>query len=137
MPPTLAKKQLRKKRQRRTHARARTHAKRRRVREYRDEHVVQPPTVPPKPDPKPGGGGKLPPPPDTNHRNAERLLWRAGFGPRPGDVEHVVSIGIPAAVHELVYPAGTARLIGPEPSDEDGNALAPFDAWGHDHLWWL
>ncbi|MEA2351398.1 MAG: hypothetical protein QOG86_2339, partial [Thermoleophilaceae bacterium] len=137
MPPTLAKKQLRKKRQRRTHARARTHAKRRRAREYRDEHVVQPPTVPPKPDPKPGGGGKLPPPPDTNHRNAERLLWRAGFGPRPGDVEHVVSIGIPAAVHELVYPAGAARLIGPEPSDEDGNALAPFDAWGHDHLWWL
>jgi Protein of unknown function (DUF1800) len=142
MPSTLAKKRLRKKLQRRAHARSRAHARtrkhsKRRPREYRDEHVVQPPAVPPKPDPKPPGGGKVPQAPDASHRNAERLLWRAGFGPRPGDVEHVVSIGIPAAVKELVHPTGAAKLIGPEPRDEDGNELAPYDAWAHDHVWWL
>jgi Protein of unknown function (DUF1800) len=137
MPSTLAKKRLRRKHQRRAHARSRSHARKRHPREYRDEHVVQPPAVPPKPNPKPPPGGKLPKPPDTNHKNAERLLWRAGFGPRPGDVEHVVSIGIGAAIKELVHPIGAATLVGPEPHDDDGNELAPFDAWGHDHLWWL
>ena len=137
MPSTLAKKQLRRKHhRRRANARRRAHAKKR-PREYRDERVVQPPAVPGKPDPKPPGGGTLPKPPDANHRNAERLLWRAGFGPRPGDVEHVVAVGIPAAVRELVHPTGAAKLTGPEPRDEDGNELAPYDAWGHDHCWWL
>ena len=29
------------------------------------------------------------------------------------------------------------RLTGPAPKDEDGRPLAPFDAYGHDQLWWL
>ena len=30
---------------------------------------------------------------------------------------------------------GHARRPGAD--DDDGNPLAPDDAWGHDHLWWL
>ena len=48
---------------------------------------------------------------------AERLLWRAGFGPRPGDVDAVVARGLDATVHSLVYPGGTATLNGPDPTD--------------------
>ena len=28
-------------------------------------------------------------------------------------------------------------LSGPAPVDDDGYPIAPADAWGHDHLWWL
>ena len=27
--------------------------------------------------------------------------------------------------------------VGPAPHDGDGGPLAPRDAWGHDHCWWL
>jgi uncharacterized protein (DUF1800 family) len=67
---------------------------------------------------------------------AERLLWRAGFGPRTGDVEKFVRRGLVRAVHSLTRPPA-ARLTGPPPHDGDGHPLAPTDAWGHDHLWWL
>src|SRR2546423_6539965 len=118
--------------------RGRSSSRSRNTRRHSTYHdATPPPPGPPKPPPDPKPGGNPPPPPDANHRNAERLLWRAGFGPRPGDVDRVVSLGIPAAVHALVYPTGAANLVGPEPTDEDGNALAPEDAWGHDHLWWL
>lgn len=68
---------------------------------------------------------------------ATRLLQRAGFGPRPGEAERLASLGLLAAVHSLTRPSGGARLAGPAPTDDDGNPLAPADAWGHDHLWWL
>ena len=32
---------------------------------------------------------------------------------------------------------GAPTLTGLPPTDGDGNPLAPEDAWGHDHLWWL
>ncbi len=67
---------------------------------------------------------------------AERLLWRAGFGPKPGEAAKVAKKGMTKAVHDLVYPP-KARLYGPAPRDEDGAPIAPRDAWGHDHLWWL
>jgi uncharacterized protein (DUF1800 family) len=67
---------------------------------------------------------------------AERLLWRAGFGPRPGEARSVARKGLRGAVRSLVWPP-RARLIGPLPRDEEGNALSPADAYGHDHLWWL
>jgi uncharacterized protein (DUF1800 family) len=67
---------------------------------------------------------------------AERLLWRAGFGPRPGEAEGYAKLGLKGAVHALTHP-GDEQLIGPAPHDEKGNPLAPYDAWGHDHLWWL
>ena len=69
-------------------------------------------------------------------REAERLLWRAGFGPKPGEAATVARKGLKRAVDALLFPP-KARLIGPAPTDDDGRPLAPRDAWGHDHLWWL
>ena len=69
-------------------------------------------------------------------KEAERLLWRAGFGPRPGEAARVARMGLKRAVDALVYPP-RARMIGKAPTDDDGAPLAPRDAWGHDHLWWL
>jgi uncharacterized protein (DUF1800 family) len=70
-------------------------------------------------------------------REAERLLWRAGFGPFPGEAEKLAKAGLKRAVRALTHPRGKAALYGPEPTDDDGNPLAPYDAYGHDMLWWL
>src|SRR5690242_1846013 len=67
---------------------------------------------------------------------AERLLWRAGFGPRRGEAEACARLGLDGAVRSLTHPA-PERLTGHPPHDEKGRRLAPADAWGHDHLWWL
>src|SRR3954452_6364532 len=67
---------------------------------------------------------------------AERLLWRAGFGPRPDEAYTYSKLGLRGAVHRLTNP-GAEKLTGPWPHDDRGRHLAPFDAWGHDHLWWL
>ena len=67
---------------------------------------------------------------------AERLLWRAGFGPRPGEAEALAKLGLRGAVQSLTRP-GAEQFVGPAPRDDKGRALAPGDAWGHDHLWWL
>jgi uncharacterized protein (DUF1800 family) len=67
---------------------------------------------------------------------AERLLWRAGFGPRRGEAEALARLGLEGAVHALTNP-GDEHFVGPAPHDDKGRPLAPFDAWGHDHLWWL
>jgi uncharacterized protein (DUF1800 family) len=67
---------------------------------------------------------------------AERLLWRAGFGPRPGEAEQLAHLGLNGAVHALAYP-GREHLVGPAPHDDKGRPLAPADVWGHDHCWWL
>ncbi|HEY3181490.1 MAG TPA: DUF1800 family protein [Gaiellaceae bacterium] len=67
---------------------------------------------------------------------AERLLWRAGFGPRRGEAAELAKLGLDGAVRALTHP-GAEKLVGPEPRDENGRALAPADAWGHDHAWWL
>ncbi len=70
-------------------------------------------------------------------RQAERLLWRAGFGPSPGHAQVLASLGLHRAVAALTRPIGQATLTGAAPTDGDGNPLAPADAYGHDHLWWL
>src|SRR5207248_286517 len=67
---------------------------------------------------------------------AERLLWRAGFGPRPGEAAALATLGLDGAVRSLTRP-GRERFVGPAPKDDKGRALAPYDAWGHDHCWWL
>lgn len=100
--------------------------------------AAPPPTTPEAP---------LPPPPARPPRpaglemysgpfgavQAERLLWRAGFGPKGrADAERVAALGLEEAVRQLVRPAGAASLVGPAPP-----ALAPRDAWSHDHCWWL
>jgi hypothetical protein len=67
---------------------------------------------------------------------AERLLWRAGFGPRRGEAATLANLGLEAAVRSLLTP-GRERLVGRAPHDDKGRPLAPADAWGHDHCWWL
>jgi hypothetical protein len=84
----------------------------------------------PDPDPPPVAGG-------FGAREAERLLWRAGFGPRPGEVQRVAALGLEAAVHSLTRVEGPAALTGAAPHDEDGNPIDPRNVWGHDHVWWL
>ncbi len=69
--------------------------------------------------------------------HATRLLWRAGFGPRPGDAEYLAKLGMDKAVEVLTRPAGGAQLQGPEAQDDNGDPLAPADAYGHDHLAWM
>jgi uncharacterized protein (DUF1800 family) len=76
-------------------------------------------------------GGKF------TEEQATRLLWRAGFGPRPGDAERLASLGMAGAVASLTRPAGAARLIGPAPHDDHGEPLDPMNTWGDDHCWWL
>jgi uncharacterized protein (DUF1800 family) len=70
-------------------------------------------------------------------REAERLLWRAGFGPRPGEAKRLATKGLDGAVHSLTHPPSRDRLVGPKPTDHLGRPVAPYDAFGHDHLWWL
>jgi uncharacterized protein (DUF1800 family) len=89
----------------------------------------------------------VPPPPttapvpvvraSTTAPYARRLLWRAGFGPAPGQVERLAGEPLEDVVHALTRPSGPATLSGPEPTDDEGSALAPADAWGEDHCWWL
>jgi uncharacterized protein (DUF1800 family) len=68
---------------------------------------------------------------------ARRLLWRAGFGPTPEQAEGLAGQPLEQVVQALTRPSGQATLHGPEPTDENGNALAPADEWGQDHCWWL
>lgn len=77
------------------------------------------------------------PQPQRARLDAHRLLWRAGFGPRPGDVDRLARMTRREAVYSLTRLAGAARLLGPLPLLSDGTALAPFDQYGHDHLWWM
>jgi len=67
---------------------------------------------------------------------AERLLWRAGFGPRKGEAEKLAKLGLHGAINALTNP-GREHFVGRAPTDEKGRPLAPYDAWGHDHVWWL
>ncbi len=68
---------------------------------------------------------------------ARRLLWRAGFGPAPGQAEALAGQPLEAVVQSLTRPSGPATLHGPAPTDDEGNALEPADVWGEDHCWWL
>lgn len=100
-----------------------------------------PTPVPPAPPPSPEAGPVAPsalPVYDGPFgvREAERLLWRAGFGPSPGHAEALARLGVVGAVQSLTRPVGEARLTGPEPR-VDGRPLRPYEAWGHDHLAWL
>ncbi len=70
-------------------------------------------------------------------REAERLLWRSAFGPKPGEAKALARKGLVKAVHSLTRPHGAPKLHGPKPRDGDGYPIAPHDAWGHDVLWWM
>ena len=99
-----------------------------------------PAPVPPPPAPVPGPDIDPPTPIHTGGfglREAQRLLWRAGFGPSPGHAEALAAMGLEAAVLSLTRPAGPPTLTGAEPVDGDDGPLHPADAWGHDHLWFF
>ena len=66
---------------------------------------------------------------------AERLLWRAGFGPRPGEERALAGKGLDGAVAQLLT-TRPDRLVG-RPPKVNGRRLYPLDKFGHDHLWWL
>lgn len=68
-------------------------------------------------------------------REVERLLWRAGFGSRPGEARRLARRGRRAVVEELLRPRGP-EVAGP-PARVDGAPLDPVNAWSHDVLWWL
>ncbi|HEX2393556.1 MAG TPA: DUF1800 domain-containing protein [Solirubrobacterales bacterium] len=91
------------------------------------------PVVAGEPDPRPAGAYQGP----FGPQQAVRLLNRAGFGPRPGQADQLASLGLIGAVRSLTRPSGPATLSGPAPVDDDGHPIAPADAFGHDHLWWL
>jgi hypothetical protein len=69
--------------------------------------------------------------------DAHRLIWRAGFGPTPGQAQALVGQPVQQVVYGLTRPSGEAVLSGPAPVDEEGEPLDPVDAWGQDHCWWL
>ncbi len=68
---------------------------------------------------------------------AQRLLWRAGFGPAAGEAQALVGQPLQQAVYSLARPAGAAVLSGPAPTNEAGQPLQPTSVWGDDHCWWL
>jgi uncharacterized protein (DUF1800 family) len=98
--------------------------------------VPAPPTIPldaPAPSNAPAPALSAP----ITAAQARRLLWRAGFGPIPGQAESLAGAPIESVVQGLTRPSGAATLHGAAPTDDEGNALAPADAWGQDHCWWL
>src|SRR5271165_4901888 len=94
---------------------------------------VAPPT-PPAPSPAPVPALNSPP---ITFQQAQRLLWRAGFGPTPGQAEALVGQPLQQVIFSLTRPSAAATLSGPPPVDEEGNPLDPANAWGEDHCWWL
>jgi Protein of unknown function (DUF1800) len=118
------------------------HRKHRRVHRHRAHHkshgtaamaLPTAPATPPPPSsaPAPFSSGPL------TLAWAHRLLWRAGFGPSAGQAESLAGQSVQQVVYSLTRPTGPAVLSGPEPVDEEGIPLAPEDAWGDDHCWWL
>ena len=66
---------------------------------------------------------------------AERLLWRAGFGGTAAQIDKLAAKGLDQAVLSFTRPAKKG-LNGPKPK-EDGDPLAPYDSYGHDVLHFL
>jgi uncharacterized protein (DUF1800 family) len=128
-----------------SHSKHHKHHKRRR--KHHKRHLVAKPVsgLPGAPAPPPIAVSPPPPsqapPPVVSApitlAQARRLLWRAGFGPTPGQAEALVGKPVEQVVQSLTRPDGPATLYGPQPTDDEGNALAPADAWGQDHCWWL
>jgi uncharacterized protein (DUF1800 family) len=92
------------------------------------------PVSPPAPSPAPAPSVGSPP---ITLAQARRLLWRAGFGPTPGQAEALVGQPLEQVVFSLTRPSGPATLTGPEPVNDAGEPLDPYDVGGDDHCWWL
>ena len=94
-------------------------------RKRRPRRPVSQPTPPP-PSP-PANPPRFPSPISVyngpfGRAQAERLLWRAGFGPSPGWPELLASIGVDAAVESLISPQGAETFTGAEPRTSPGGA---------------
>jgi hypothetical protein len=91
------------------------------------------PATPPAPSNAPAAslGGPL------SEAGAQRLLWRAGFGPKPGEAQALAGQPLQQVVYGLTRPAGEAVLSGPAPVNDKGEPLEPLHTWGDDHCWWL
>jgi Protein of unknown function (DUF1800) len=113
--------------------------RRKRLRRPAAPPVTTPPVVPPPP--RGVSGPAIPGVPvydgPFGRREAERLLWRAGFGPTPGQGAAFAKLGVDAAVRSLTRPQAPEQLIGPEPKGNGGGALNPQGAHGNDHMWWF
>src|SRR5918994_1132507 len=68
---------------------------------------------------------------------AERLLWRAGFGPRPGQAAALAALDLETAVMSLTRPTGVAEMDGPAPTVGGQPFTDPFEEWYGDTLWWF
>jgi uncharacterized protein (DUF1800 family) len=72
--------------------------------------------------------------------HAERLLWRAGFGGTPHEIDFWGRRSKEATVDWLLRggpgPHGRRTMVG-RPPRVDGKPLDPVNEWGHDVLWWL
>jgi hypothetical protein len=87
--------------------------------------------------PAPSNGPVPTAPATITQAGAQRLLWRAGFGPTPGAAAALAGQPLQQVVYGLTRPSGPAVLSGPEPVEEEGHPLDPVNAWGQDHCWWL
>jgi hypothetical protein len=103
-----------------------------------------PPTNPPPTDPPPTDPPPTEPPPrgidrysgPFGVREAERLLWRAGFGPLRGQAAQLAALGLDGAVAALTRVSGPATLRGPEPRTELPEPIDP-NRFPYDHIVWL
>jgi hypothetical protein len=155
---TRASTEARRRAQRRLHSKAGKHRRRHHKHRKHHHHAKAAPHLPsaaqtlPSAAGLPGAAAPLPiapsPPAPSNTpapsvsapittAQARRLLWRAGFGPTPGQAEALAGSPIEAVVQGLTRPSGAAVLHGAAPTDDEGDALAPADSWGQDHCWWL
>ncbi len=87
---------------------------------------VGPPASPPAPSPTPVASLGAP----ISLAQAHRLLWRAGFGPAPGQAEALAGQPLSQVVYGLTRPSGSATLSGPEPTEDEGHPLAPYRRHG-------
>ena len=114
----------------------RKHHHKRKVRRLHGTLGVALPVAPASPPP-PSSAPAPAAPAILTEAGAQRLLWRAGFGPRPGEAAALAGQALQQVVYGLTRPTGPAVLSGPEPVDDEGNPLDPVNAWGEDHCWWL
>jgi uncharacterized protein (DUF1800 family) len=68
---------------------------------------------------------------------ATRLLWRAGFGPTPGQAAQMAGLGMDGAVASLTRPVGPAVLTGASPTNGSGPPLDPINTFGDASTWWI
>ena len=96
-----------------------------------------PPRPPPVPPPRSTRRSPSPHAAPSAARQAERLLWRAGFGPRPGQAaQRRRAWASTAAVPRSPAPPATRRWTAPRRRSTASRSTR-YATWGHDHLWWL